>query len=407
MMKRTPVLESQGTLQVSKNGPRTRHGVAFFIFGLVNNIVYVIFLSAANDIIKADSSIKKSSVLLASIMPCLLLKIVCPHLVRVVPYAVMVSLCIILSLSSLVLVGVYEAIWIKFAGIVLCSLASGIGETAFLALSSRYHSGVVIAWSSGTGVAGIIGAVYYWTVRSVLQWSLVRTTLTACVWPLLMGLAYTLILGPRHPELTIVPQDSPASSPKINLEAEEERVVSLKDRLKHIRPLFVSYIIPLFLVYYVEYTINTSVYFALLYPLKATPFSSSDDHYRTYSALYQVGVFLSRTFGRRVAPVRNGWWFAILQILMLVILSCEVVFNYIGTIYVIFILILIEGLLGGAAYVNTYCNISENVDRKNLEFSMAVTGIADSSGIGLAALTSLAFEPYLCQRNAVCRILRQ
>lgn len=402
MIRQASILEPRGCA-INTGGALSRNSIAFFIFGLVNNIVYVIFLSAASDISKVDPNIKKSSILLASIVPCLFVKIVSPHFVQVIPYTAMVSTCILFSFSALVLVGGYDVISIKFGGIVLASLSSGLGETAFLALTSRYDPGVVVSWSSGTGAAGIIGAVYYWTARSVLDLSLLTTMLMACILPLLMGLSYSVLLCSRTRQRTLIEQESPVSSPKAD--PADELTVPFADRLRLIRPLLLRYIVPLFLVYYVEYTINSSVYFALYYPLENTPFRTNEDHYRTYSALYQVGVFLSRTFGRRIAPVRNGWVFVIFQALIFVILSGEVIFSVINQVFIVFGLILIEGLLGGAAYVNTYCNISEQVERRHLEFSMAVTGVADSSGIALAALTSLFYEPFLCNHNGICRTL--
>ncbi|KAK9395476.1 battenin [Crotalus adamanteus] len=46
-------------------------------------------------------------------------------------------------------------------GVVLASLSSGLGEITFLALTSFFNSAVVSAWSSGTGGAGLIGALSY------------------------------------------------------------------------------------------------------------------------------------------------------------------------------------------------------------------------------------------------------
>jgi battenin len=375
-----------------------RNLAAFFIFGLVNNVIYVIFLSAAADILEKQQNIRKSTVLLADILPCLLVKLIAPHFVRIIPYRFMVGACVVFSTLALLFVAWLDPIWLKFTGILLASLSSGLGETAFLALTSYYDPRVVIYWSSGTGAAGIIGSVYYSLCSSVFELGMTTILTMACILPILMSLSYAFLL---QKERAVIPAASGGElSPK-----PKSVHLSFGNRVKMIKPLIVRYIIPLFLVYYAEYTINQGVFFSLLYPLERTPFKHYNDHYKTYSTIYQVGVFISRSFGRLI-PVANGWIFAILQCVMLALLSCEVVFSYIDHVWIVFGMILFEGLLGGAAYVNTFCNITEQVDPSNLEFSMAFTGIADSSGIGLAGFTCLFFEPFLCQRNRLCHINR-
>jgi battenin len=54
-----------------------------------------------------------------------------------------------------------------------------------------------------------------------------------------------------------------------------------------------------------------------------------------------------------------------------------------------------EGLLGGATYVNAYINITEEVAHNIREFSLGVVGVADTTGIALAAATSLALNRVL------------
>jgi battenin len=390
-----------------------RNLLSFFIFGLVNNVIYVIFLSAAEDILQRNQGIRKSSVLLADILPCLVVKFIAPYFVRVVPYGAMVSACTILSIASLLLVAWGEPIWIKFIGIILASASSGLGETSYLALTSYFNPQVVIAWSSGTGAAGIVGAVYYLLFTSVLGFNMSMTITLACILPVIMAATFTLLLCKNeHREVRI--ESGPASpilddeegykdgTPSKSIVASDTLFYS---RVKMIRPLIFRYILPLFLVYYAEYTINQGVFFSLLYPLGDTPFRAYKDHYKTYSAIYQAGVFISRTFGRRL-PITNGWILAIMQCGMLILLTGESLYMYINQIYVIFVLVFLEGLLGGAAYVNTFCNITEQVERANLEFSMAFTGIADSMGIGLAGVTCLFFEPFLCRHNTICRTIR-
>lgn len=384
----------------------------------MNNVIYVIFLSAAGDLLQNEPSVGKSSVLLADIVPCIFVKLIAPHFIRVIPYWFLVMTCVLCALLSLSTVALFDALWLRMVGIVLASAGSGLGETCFLALTTHYHPQVVVAWSSGTGAAGIIGALYYLVLSTWWDLSMRTALFIACLLPLQMAFAYFVLLRPEHrvvaeweqgPDEDGDSEDCREISNSASTTASDtpESVrsnsrFSLHERLLMIKPLVVRYILPLFLVYWAEYVINSSVFFSLLYPLTTSPFREYRQYYPTYLTLYQVGVFISRTFGRSLS-VANSWIFAGLQMLMLLTLSLETVYGFIGNVWVIFCLILVEGLLGGAAYVNTFCNITHQVPKSQVEFSMAVTGIADSTGIGLAGLVCLLYEPFLCGHNPICR----
>ena len=46
-------------------------------------------------------------------------------------------------------------------GVVCASIASGLGEYSFLQLGSYFDPNVISTWSSGTGGAGVFGALSY------------------------------------------------------------------------------------------------------------------------------------------------------------------------------------------------------------------------------------------------------
>ncbi len=435
---------------------RALNACAFFIFGLVNNVVYCIFYSAAIDILEGGggAAVPKSTVLLANIVPCVLVKIVTPYFVRLVPYGRIVALCVGLSLASLAIVASYDAVTIRLAGIMLASASTGIGEVAFLALTTYYDASTVVAWSSGTGAAGIVGSFYYLAMSAAFDEALLPALTVALAFPLLMMAAYLLLLGPTTKPAILSHMATPemesaiaahaaqqAAGPPTGQAAEEASAMGAEEaspkgaledhlegstlsdhaqgtfsqrlhstfwrRISRIRPLIAHYIAPLFVIFYVEHTINQSVYFALQFPLEETPFTEAKQHFVTYQALYQTGVFLSRTLGHLLPPLSDDVWACALgQCGMFLVLVGEALYGYIEDIYIVFGLILVEGLLGGLAYVHAFTTITARVDRRSLEFSMAFTSIADSCGIALAALTCLFFEPYLCSRNALCAASR-
>ncbi|RKP22273.1 batten's disease protein Cln3, partial [Syncephalis pseudoplumigaleata] len=145
-----------------------------------------------------------------------------------------------------------------------------------------------------------------------------------------------------------------------------------------------------------EYTINQGVAPTLLYPLEKTPFRELRDHYVTYQALYQVGVFISRS-SVTLVTIRRLWIPSMMQVVLLGMLVLHALYFWIGNIWPLFMLILVEGLLGGATYVNCYYQITKNVPSTYREFSLGAVGAADSLGIASAGLISLWVEGALCQ----------
>ncbi|XP_077869378.1 battenin-like, partial [Saccoglossus kowalevskii] len=74
----------------------------------------------------------------------------------------------------------------------------------------------------------------------------------------------------------------------------------------------------------------------------------------------------------------------------------QIFFHFLPSIWIIFGLIFYEGLLGGAAYVNTFFRISKEVKPEHKEFSMSVTSVADTTGVAISAFISVRVHNYLC-----------
>ncbi|XP_041038046.1 battenin isoform X2 [Carcharodon carcharias] len=181
------------------------------------------------------------------------------------------------------------------------------------------------------------------------------------------------IIQPRSPEVT-------------------ESRLTLRKKVVIIRSLL-KYMLPLGLVYFAEYFINQGL-FELLY-FRNTLFDH-DSQYRWYQALYQFGVFISRS-SANCFRLRKIWILALLQVLILSVLSFDVWFCFIPSIWIVFFIILCEGLLGGAGYVNTFRNISLEVPEEEREFAMGAASMADTLGIALSGALAVPFHNWLCR----------
>ena len=156
-----------------------------------------------------------------------------------------------------------------------------------------------------------------------------------------------------------------------------------------------SSMLPLLLVYIAEYTINQGVAPTLIFPLHQTPFKHFRSFYPTYNAIYQMGVFISRS-STPFLRVHNLYVPSCLQVGNLILLIIQAVFDFIPSVYIIFIIVFCEGLLGGAVYVNTYAEILDTIPQRDREFSLGATSVSDSAGICIAGFLGMALEVFLC-----------
>ncbi|XP_054525104.1 battenin isoform X3 [Pan troglodytes] len=390
---RLPLLDHQGA--------HWKNAVGFWLLGLCNNFSYVVMLSAAHDILSHKrtsgnqshvdpgptpmphnsssrfdcNSVSTAAVLLADILPTLVIKLLAPLGLHLLPYSPRVLVSGICAAGSFVLVAFSHSVGTSLCGVVFASISSGLGEVTFLSLTAFYPRAVISWWSSGTGGAGLLGALSYLGLTQA-GLSPQQTLLSMLGIPALLLASYFLLLtspeaqdpggeeeaesAARQPLIrTEAPESKPGSSSSLSL---RERWTVFKFELLFFR--------------------NTSL--------------SHAQQYRWYQMLYQAGVFASRS-SLRCCRIRFTWALALLQCLNLVFLLADVWFGFLPSIYLVFLIILYEGLLGGAAYVNTFHNIALETSDEHREFAMAATCISDTLGISLSGLLALPLHDFLCQ----------
>lgn len=166
--------------------------------GLINNVLYVIILSAALDLV--GSGFPKGVVLLADVVPSFVTKLTAPYFIHLVPYPIRVLIFVALSVCGMLIIALTPAhtdggsISTKLAGIVLASLSSGAGELSFLGLTHFYGKFSLASWSSGTGAAGLVGAGAYAVATTSLGLSVKFTLLASACLPAIMLMSFFVIL---------------------------------------------------------------------------------------------------------------------------------------------------------------------------------------------------------------------
>ncbi|KAL9044990.1 MAG: hypothetical protein Q9214_001914 [Letrouitia sp. 1 TL-2023] len=184
------------------HGSDSRVFAAFWLFGLINNVLYVIILSAALDLV--GPNVPKSVVLLADVMPSFLVKLCAPYFIHVVPYPLRVTLFVLISTWGMLFIALTppytdgDTITTKMAGVILASLSSGAGELSFLGLTHYYGPSSLAAWGSGTGGAGLVGAGAYAVATTSIGLSANTSLLASAFLPVVMLISFFIIL-PREP----------------------------------------------------------------------------------------------------------------------------------------------------------------------------------------------------------------
>jgi len=200
--------------------------------------------------------------------------------------------------------------------------------------------------------------------------------------------------------LTKPPQERPFSKHSTNSEeiaelTEKPKIgsstLTFREKCLLLLPLL-PYMIPLAVVYFMEYAINTGIQ-------PAMTFDSSiayKDQYIWYQLLYQFGVFFSRS-SVNLFSTHNVWIFAVLQVVNFVGLFIVTWNQLLPSIYIAFVWILFEGFMGGFTYVNAFYAISKHIDDLHREFAMSITVFANYLGISSSAVASIFIQDALCK----------
>jgi battenin len=125
--------------------------------------------------------------------------------------------------------------------------------------------------------------------------------------------------------------------------------------------------------------------------------------YRWYQVTYQIGVFVSRS-SVNIVQFKRTYIMAIIQGFLACLFLTEAIYLFIPHISIVFILIFIEGLQGGLAYVNTYYKMSQEVPPSHRQFSMNIVATSNSFGIILAGFLAIPTHNWICQMPGMVNI---
>ena len=351
--------------------------------GLINNLPYVVFITAAEVLLTGHSGL----VLLCSVAPGFLVKTLGGVVLYRVPYGPRVAAVSALSAAALVLTAFARTTAVALFGVCLASLGSGLGELSFLALTSRAPPGALAAWGAGTGGAGIAGAALWILLHDAWGLSGKATLLLCAPLPLLLVLAFA---GPVRGSTAAAGAAGAAGGKEVG----KGGALTEATKRETIRRILLPYMAPLFVVYFFEYTINQALYLPLGLTAHDLEVGPSCTMYPRLQLTYQVGVLASRS-SLFFFKVPYPGLMAFLQFATFSLLLIQVLARFMAggvAVVGITVLSLWEGCLGGACYVNAIHMMTEVVEPERREFALSVVAIADTCGILFAGIISSALE---------------
>jgi battenin len=410
--------------------------LAFFLAGLLNNSSYVIMIAGAKDI----SPEMVGLVYVVAMVPSFVIKVSGPYWFHLVDYRTRIFAASVLMAGCFCMVavgGIFGFLELQLFGVVLGSTQQGFGEASFLAYTAFFESRVALtAWSSGTGVAGIFG--YAWVVIFTLGFgaSFELTLFCANILPVLFWLNYVCLFtipsiareGKAHQNgadgvatayqpITIhadntgsVDDNTGQIDSRALLQADDKRLIrsdenvddvdlsaaafnmTLKERMDKTLELW-PFMIPLFVVYFAEYAMQSGVWAAIGFPVDSD--HARDQFYIYSNWMYQVGVFVSRSSGMLWrADMKALWTMPTCQLLLLVFFILDAYFKWWYD-WSLLLLCFVVGLFGGAVYVGGYSLMAESVEPHLREFSLSASGVSVDIGVACADIAGIMIQKAL------------
>uniref|UniRef100_A0A7S1JHF2 Battenin n=1 Tax=Eutreptiella gymnastica TaxID=73025 RepID=A0A7S1JHF2_9EUGL len=404
----------------------TRVLYAFWLLGLLNNTAYVIMIAGAKDILPSAVGL----VYVCNVLPGFAIKLTGPywfHYVRYKHRVYCASLLMGLSFLIVALGQITKNAALSLFGILFCSAQGSLGEASFVALSAFYDSRKALtAWSSGTGFAGVFG--YLWVSFFTLFLGLNFETSLLLALSLAAGFVAVYIFVLPEPEVqrecTVPPPEEalrlepamtdadddhaadggpawdgpgdPTGGPgALSRTQEMSKVTSsmtVQQRVAVTATLW-PYMIPLTVVYFAEYAMQTGTWAAIGFPV--TDAQSRKLFYTLANWMYQWGVFVSRSSGMLVEPTRLRLWVMPTLQTCLLVLFCLTARYQLWYDWTLLAPCFVVGLLGGAVYVGALSLIAIEVPEQHREFALSAACLADTVGIIFSDIVGVGIQRWL------------
>ncbi len=273
---------------------------------------------------------------------------------------------------------------------------SALGEGTMLGYLRNFPKNYVAGWGSGTGLAGVTGALLtiLFKIYHIKTKTLYLVVSPICFVYLIAFLITNRLfnkhIGQKETKLfeedllkTVDPENTGNVSNNKNLNW--KNVVKV---LKH----GYRYIVNLALVYYLEYVVLSGLCDRVSKKEYVAEFK--DIQYELFSLSYQIGVFISRSSLFVVKHIKLVELFTIFQAINLIVWVVEFYTGFITSAYVAFGHLVFIGLMGGSAYVGCYYYLlnSNEIQANMKELSVNIASICNDIGVFSSSISILILD---------------
>ncbi|XP_048727981.2 battenin-like [Ostrea edulis] len=376
-----------------------RNWIGLFLLGSINNLPYVIVTSAAKTI--ADSFNKRNDVGVvfgANVALSVIVKAINGLFLLKVSYRIRYVVNAVLMIIGLIGVAFAFDFWFAIVCIVIVGSSAAFGENVALGYLRLFPSKSVNAWSSGTGMAGILGSAIYIIfgcsigesnntsqLKTLTKYAFLLTLPAVAVYLI----AYFVVIKvpqqddtSRQKDTSVQKSRSEAEKPLL-CDADEESIEivpqeSLLRRLRRCWRLVWWMSFNLCVVYMFEYVAQGCA--AKVRP-KSEYNKGCPELYASLSFCYQAGVFVSRS-SVQLFQIKRVEVLSFLQLLNMILWVFDVHYKFIP-VYLLPALMIYVGLLGGASYVNIFYLLlhEEKYPEEDREFCINITSLFITGGI--------------------------
>ena len=395
-----------------------RQKLSFFIMGLINNLIYVVVLSASDSLAKSLNSSKYMSLFSASlVLFSAIVRIINSRYLIKILHRKKIASAMYINMTGLLIMILsifFENFFFCLIGSTLLGIGCALGDSTLQGFIKGFDPKIISGYSSGTGFAGVSGAFYYLIMFSAgVRNEITLGILTfGCVayyffflWVLKLKMkldAFRKDIGKEDPLLDDITDEDFKDFKDVGVLEEEE--VEMENKETDINEVLTFtnfptifkkiryYSLNLGLVYFLEYSCIT-----YLASLASDNFKNDKDFLKKESfqilqILYQIGVFISRS-SLEIFQIENIHYFTFLQFFMYiiwVIIACSNLTN----IWLMFFVMFLVGLIAGSSYVNCLYSIlkDEKIKKSEMEVSTTLNSMFIDSFIFLSGLVGIVFK---------------
>ncbi|KAF0314730.1 Battenin [Amphibalanus amphitrite] len=384
-----PIKEEQGCLARFTNSKAVNKGrnlISYWILGFGNNFTYWVLITAAVDILARTGA---QALLVAETLPAASISISALFFLKL-PVNVRVFLVVSLCLTSYLALAFSAHVWLDFAGVLCASVSRGFSDITFLSYAGQYERDVLSTWSSGTGAATFVGPLIYSAMVSA-GFSPRRVLLTMVTVPIMMGLSFWVILGrpqPSEPGLQMKQLQARSMQP-----VEDSIKTRMLQRLRIMQTAF-KLILPLCVFYLEMYFIGSGL-LELIY-FTGGVWLTPSQQYSWYITIHCFGVMVARS-GHKWFHTDKLWLPVIYQSMVLVFLLSEAHFRFLPSVWIMFGILLIQGLVEGTEFKSTMFKIYNEVDEADREECLAMMPVAFFFPAVMSGLAAIPAHTALCR----------